>query len=130
LLLIERGYVRREDAADDIRDRLHVATVTGDDNDGQDMQATSFNDAFEPNGAGPAPDEEEDGSALPDRLMIELTARAFASRDDQLAISSAVRAQPKHRPVLSSSLHIPIQGERRYISGNKLCCIAFRSIPA
>ena len=30
LLLIERGYLRREDAADFIRDHVHVVTVTGD----------------------------------------------------------------------------------------------------
>ena len=82
LLLIERGYIRREDAADDIRDRVHVVTVTGD-HDGETLPA-NFNGA-EPAQPVAASDEDEDAIALPDRLMIELTAYHSLALRDALA---------------------------------------------
>ena len=73
LLLIERGYLRREDAADFIRDHVHVVAVTGDDDDDGEPLPANFNGA-EPAQSVAAPDEDEDATDLPDRLMIELTA--------------------------------------------------------
>ena len=81
-LLIERGYVRREDVADYIRDRVHVVTVTGDEDDLEPHPA-NFNGSMQATQG--AEDDEDDASALPDRLMIELTAYHSLALRDALA---------------------------------------------
>jgi hypothetical protein len=43
----------------------------------------------------------------------QIAKRALASRDNHCAISPAVLAQPMQKPVSSSSLHTPMQGECR-----------------
>ena len=82
LLLIDRGYIRHKDAADDIRDRVHVVTVSGHDN-GESLPA-NFN-GTEPAQPVAAIDEDEDATGLPDRLMIELTAYHSLALRDALA---------------------------------------------
>ena len=82
LLCIERGYVRREDEAAD--QWLHVVTVTDDDS--PETQAANFNGALPALPAAQATeDEEDDATALPDRLMIELTAYHSLALRDALA---------------------------------------------
>ncbi|MGA8772132.1 MAG: DNA-binding protein, partial [Rhodomicrobium sp.] len=81
-LLIERGYVRREDVADYIRDRVHVVTVTGDEDDLEPHPA-NFNGSMQATQG--VEDDEDDASALPDRLMIELTAYHSLALRDALA---------------------------------------------
>jgi ParB family chromosome partitioning protein len=81
LLGIERGYVRREDAGDHIRDHVHFVTVTGDEDD--ETLPANFNGASSVSQA--AEDEEDDANGLPDRLMIELTAYHSLALRDALA---------------------------------------------
>ena len=84
-LLIERGYVRREDEADELRERVHVVAVT-DRNSAAEPGAANFNGAAEPEGsAAPPAAEEDDDAALPDRLMMELTAYHSLALRDALA---------------------------------------------
>ena len=84
-LLIERGYVRREDEADEIREKVHVVAVTGEHN-GLEADAANFNGAAEAEGgAAPAAADEDDDTALPDRLMMELTAYHSLALRDALA---------------------------------------------
>ena len=84
-LLIERGYVRREDEADEIRERVHVVAVTGGDA-GLEADAANFNGAAErEGGAAPPAADEDDDAALPDRLMMELTAYHSLALRDALA---------------------------------------------
>ena len=77
LLCIERGYVRRQDEAAD--ERVQVVAVTGEDTDFE-PGAANFNGASELSQT--ADDEDDNATALPDRLMIELTAyHSLALRD-------------------------------------------------
>lgn len=69
MLCIERGFLRRGDEAVD--EGVPVEAVTGDD-DSREPDAANFNGASE--SSPMADDEDGDATALPDRLMIELTA--------------------------------------------------------
>ena len=85
-LLIERGYLRREDEADEIRERVHFVAVTGDD--GGVPQDANFSGTA---GGAPVADDEDDGTAaLPDRLMIELTAHHSLALREALANDPAI----------------------------------------
>ena len=85
-LCIERGYLRREDEADDTRERVHFVTVTGDDSGVP--QDANFNGTA--GGASLADDEDDGTAALPDRLMIELTACHSLALRDALANDPAM----------------------------------------
>ena len=74
-LLIERGYVRREDEA-------AAQSIGGDACDAADRDDAEFNGAGSPGSQDVSGDDEDDDAALPDRLMIELTAyRSLALRE-------------------------------------------------
>ncbi len=80
LLCIERGYVRHQDEAAD--QRVHVVAVTGDDARFEPA-AANFNGALQ--ATQPSDDEDGDATALPDRLMAELTAYHSLALRDALA---------------------------------------------
>ena len=74
-LLIERGYIRREDEA-------AAQSIGGDACDAGDIDDAGFNGAGSPGSQDVSGDDEDDDAALPDRLMIELTAyRSLALRE-------------------------------------------------
>ena len=79
LLCIERGFVRKQDDTDE---RMHVVTVTGDNAD-LEPRAANFNGASDVSQV--TEDEDGDATALPDRLMIELTAYHSLALRDALA---------------------------------------------
>ena len=83
-LLIERGYLRREDET--------VAPTTGDDESPAEYRHANFNGnaLIEAQGASPSGEEEDDDSALPDRLMIELTAHHSLALREALANDPAL----------------------------------------
>ena len=83
MLCIERGYVRREDEAADIRNRVHVVTVTGDEAGRNQPPRISTALASQRNRRGLM--RTSDATALPDRLMIELTAYHSLALRDALA---------------------------------------------
>ncbi len=74
-LLIERGYIRRED-------ETARQSIGGDACNAADEDAAEFNGAASPGSQDVSGDDEDDDAALPDRLMIELTAyRSLALRE-------------------------------------------------
>jgi len=74
-LLIERGYIRREDEA-------AAQSTGGDACDAMDRDDAAFNGAGSPGSQDVSGDDEDDDAALPDRLMIDLTAyRSLALRE-------------------------------------------------
>src|SRR5208337_255864 len=74
-LLIERGYIRREDEA-------AMQNIGGDACDAADNDDAEFNGAGSPGFQDVSGDDADDDAALPDRLTIELTAyRSLALRE-------------------------------------------------
>src|SRR5208282_4269658 len=68
-LLIERGYVRREDEA-------ALQSIGGDNCDAADKDDARFNGGGSPGSqdVSGVDEDDDDDAALPDRLTIELTA--------------------------------------------------------
>ncbi len=74
-VLIERGYVRREDEA-------AAQSIGGNNCDAGDNRDAELNGAGSPGSQDASGDDEDDDAALPDRLTIELTAyRSLALRE-------------------------------------------------
>ena len=75
ILSIERGYIRRED-------ETARQSIAGDACNAADEDDAEFNGAASPGYQDVSGDDEDDDAALPDRLMIELTAyRSLALRE-------------------------------------------------
>ncbi len=74
-LLIERGYIRRED-------ETAAQSISGEACNAAGEDDAEFNGAASPGSQDVSGDDEDDDAALPDRLMIELTAyRSLALRE-------------------------------------------------
>ena len=82
LLRIERGFVRRQDESGQ---RVHVVAVTGGEETPFESGDADIDGAFVPSGPVPAPEDEDEGGDLPDRLMMELTAYHSLALRDALA---------------------------------------------